>query len=139
MKVKSIPEGWHTVTPRILVHEPAKLADFLRQVFGAVGSFRSDGPTELRIGDSIVMVSDAGFGPAMTAWIHLYLDDMDATYQCALEAGAISLEEPRDLPWGDRRATVRDPFGNIWQIATHREDVTMDEIRKRAAVAPPRG
>ena len=135
MPVKAVPEGWHTVTPRLFVHGAPKLIDFLKHAFGATGTFRADGPSEIRIGDSIVMVGEAGLREAMPTFLYLYLDDIDAAYRRALEAGAIALEEPCDTHYGDRRATVRDPFGNIWQIATHREDLSLDEIRKRAATA----
>ena len=136
MAVKAVPEGWHTVTPRLLVEDAAKLVAFLKHAFGATGAFRNDGPSEIRIGDSIVMVGEAGVREAMRTFLYLYLDDIDAAYGRALEAGAITIEEPCDMFYGDRRATVRDPFGNIWQIATHREDLSLDEIRKRAAAEP---
>ena len=135
MAVKAIPEGWHSVTPRLFVHEAAKLFDFLRHAFGATGTFRNGGPSEIRIGDSIVMVSEAGLREAMPSFLYLYIEDMDAAYRRALEAGATALEEPSDMFYGDRRAMVRDPFGNIWQIATHQLDLSLDEIRKRAAAA----
>ncbi len=135
MAIKAIPEGWHSVTPRLFVHEAPKLVDFLKHAFGATGSFRADGPSEIRIGDSIVMVGEAGLREAMPTFLYLYLDDMDASYRRALEAGAVALEEPCDTHYGDRRATVRDPFGNIWQIATHQEDLLLEEIRRQAAAA----
>jgi len=135
MAVKAVPEGWHSVTVRLFVHEAPKLADFLKHAFGATGTLRTDGPSEIRIGDSIVMVGEAGVREAMPTFLYLYLGDVDAAYRRALEAGAIALEEPRDMHYGDRRATVRDPFGNTWQIATHKEDLSLDEIRKRAAAA----
>jgi uncharacterized glyoxalase superfamily protein PhnB len=116
---KPVPEGWHSVTPRIVVHDPARLVEFLRQAFGATGDFRTDIPSIIRIGDSIVMVSNVGPRDAMPAFLYVYVDDVDATYQRALNAGAVSLEEPQDLPYGDRRGMVEDPCGNIWQIATH--------------------
>ena len=72
---------------------------------------------------------------AMPAFLYLYLDDADTAYRRALEAGAIVIEEPQDMFYGDRRATVRDPFGNIWQIATHKEDLTLEEIQRRAVAA----
>ena len=118
----SIPEGWHSVTPRLVVHDTARLVEFLKQAFGATGDFRTDIPSQIRIGDSLVMVSSVGPRDAMTAFLYLYVDDIDQTYQRALAAGAVSLEEPTDLPYGDRRGMVRDPCGNIWQIATHKED-----------------
>jgi PhnB protein len=138
MAVKAVPRGWHTVTPRLFTADVAKLVDFLQHAFGASGSFRSDGPSEIHIGDSIVMVGEAGVRDAMPAFLYLYLDDVDDAYRRALERGAIVIEEPKDMFYGDRRATVRDPFGNIWQIATHKEDLTLDEIRKRAAAATRR-
>jgi PhnB protein len=130
---RPIPEGWHSVTPRLVVHDPAKLVRFLRHAFGATGGFRTDIPSEIRIGDSIVMVSGVGPRQAMPAFLYLYVDDIDLMYQRALEAGAVSLEEPRDLPYGDRRGMVEDPCGNIWQIATHNEDVPVADIRRRNA------
>lgn len=115
----SIPEGWHSVTPRLVVHDPAKLVRFLKHAFGATGDFAADAPALMRIGDSIVMVSGAGPRDPMPSFLHLYVDDTDATYGRALEAGAVSLEEPADMPYGDRRAMVKDSCGNDWQIATH--------------------
>jgi PhnB protein len=120
---KPIPEGWHSVTPRLVVPDAAMLVEFLKQAFGATGDFRADIPSVIRIGDSLVMVSSVGPRDAMPAFLYLYVDDIDTTYQRALEAGAVSLEEPKDLPYGDRRGMVQDPCGNIWQIATHKEDV----------------
>jgi PhnB protein len=120
---KSIPEGWHSVTPRLVVHDAARLVDFLKQAFGASGDFRTDIPSVIRIGDSIVMVSSVGPREAMPAFLYLYVDDVDATYKSALEAGAASLEELQDTPYGDRRGMVKDPCGNVWQIATHKVDV----------------
>ncbi|MEK6301729.1 MAG: VOC family protein [Acidobacteriota bacterium] len=115
---KSIPEGWHSVTPRLVAHDAARLVDFLKHAFGATGDLRTDIPSVIRIGDSIVMVSGVGPRDAMPAFLYLYVDDIDATYQRALQAGAVSLEEPQDLPYGDRRAMIEDPCGNVWQIAT---------------------
>jgi len=117
---RSTPEGWHTITPRLVVHDPAKLVRFLKDAFGASGEFQTAAPSQLRIGDSIVMVSGVGPRDSMPAFLYLYVDDADATYHRALNAGAVSLEEPSDLPYGDRRAMVKDPCGNDWQIATHK-------------------
>jgi len=75
-------------------------------------------PSVMKIGDSLVMVSGVGARDATPGFLYLYVDDADATYQRALEAGAVSIEEPGDMPYGDRRGMVEDPFGNIWQIAT---------------------
>jgi uncharacterized glyoxalase superfamily protein PhnB len=115
---KSIPEGWHCVTPRLVVHDAAALVDFLRQAFDATGDFNTERPSVIRIGDSLVMVSSVDPREAMPAFLYLYVDDIDATYQRALNAGADSLEEPWDTPYGDRRGMIKDPGGNIWQIAT---------------------
>jgi PhnB protein len=135
---RPIPDGWHSVTPRLVAHDAASLVEFLKQAFGGTGDFRADIPSEIRIGDSIVMVSGAGPRDAMPAFLYLYVDDIDATYRRALNAGAVSLEEPRDLPYGDRRGMVKDPGGNIWQIATRKEDVSLDDIRRRNAAGPSR-
>ena len=115
------PEGWHSVTPRLFTHDEAKLVDFLRRAFGATGDFHAERPSELRIGDSIVMVSGTfeGRGPT-EAFLYLYVEDADATHARAIAGGATSLEAPCETPYGDRRATVRDPSGNVWQIATRK-------------------
>ena len=115
---KSIPAGWHSVTPRLVAHDVARLVDFLKQAFGGTGDFRADIPCEIRIGDSLVMVSEVGVRDAMPAFLYLYVDDIDTTYERPLKAGAVSLDEPGDMPYGDRRGMVEDPCGNIWQIAT---------------------
>lgn len=114
-----IPEGWHTVTPRIVASGAEHLVEFLRQVFGATGDYRPDLPSVIRIGDSMVMVSDAGIRNSMPAFLYVYVDDTDETYRRALQAGARSLEEPANMPYGDRRGMVEDRWGNTWQIATH--------------------
>jgi PhnB protein len=82
------------------------------------------------------MVSSVGPRDAMPAFLYLYVEDIDTTYQRALDAGAVSLEEPQDVPYGDRRGMVKDPCGNIWQIATHKEDFASDNIRERTAAKP---
>jgi uncharacterized glyoxalase superfamily protein PhnB len=102
------------------------LVEFLKQAFGASGDFRTDRPSVIRIGDSLVMVSSVGSRDATAAFLYLYVDDIDLTYQRALAAGAVSLEEPQDVPYGDRRGMVKDPCGNVWQIATHKEDVSFN-------------
>src|SRR5258707_289998 len=120
-----LPEGFHSVTPRLVVPDAARLVEFLKHAFDATGDFRTEMPSLIRIGDSLVMVSGAGPRDAMPAFLYLYVVDIDATYQRALQAGAVTLEPPQDLPYGDRRAMVKDPCGNIWQIATHKEDVAL--------------
>ncbi|WP_205905316.1 VOC family protein [Collimonas pratensis] len=92
---------------------------FLRSVFKAHGELRVGAPTEIRIGDSIVMVSDGGGLREMwPAFLYVYVENADETYKLAMNAGAVSIEEPMDTPYGDRRATIRDPWGNLWQVAT---------------------
>ena len=114
-----VPDGWHTVTPRIVAHEAQELIAFVKYVFSASGDYRQDMPAALRVGDSIIMISDAGIRRPAPAFLYVYVDNSDETYQRAVEAGARSLEAPSNLPYGDRRATVQDRWGNTWQIATH--------------------
>lgn len=140
MTVKPIPEGYHAVTPYILVDGASKLIDFLKQTFDAKEKFcmklNNDkvSHAELWIGDSAVMVADPRPGSeTSTGTFYLYVPDTDAVYKKAVQAGAISTLEPVDQFYGDRNAGVKDPFGNTWWIATHIEDVTPEEIEKRAA------
>lgn len=142
MGVNPIPEGYRTVTPYLVVEGAATVLDFVKEAFGAEEKFRMDMPNgkighaETKIGDSIVMMGDAGEEhPAMPAMIHLYVDDCDATYESALAAGATSEREPTDQFYGDRSAGVRDSTGNLWWIATHVEDVPEDEMAKRMEAA----
>ena len=126
------PDGWHTITPRIIVRDSENLIKFLRTVFHARGEFRKDLPSEIRIGDSLVMISDGGgMRDPMPAFLYVYVEDCDFTYQRALQADATALEEPADMPYGDRRATVRDAWGNTWQIATHKQDRLLTETHPR--------
>lgn len=120
------PDGWHSVTPRIVVREVQQLVEFVKQVFGATGDYRSDRPCVMNIGDSMVMISDAGPRDPMPAFLYVYVDDADEAYQRALKGGARSLEEPADMHYGDRRGMVEDKWGNTWQIATY--------VRDRSAV-----
>ena len=114
------PKGWHTVTPRLVVADTAQQVTFLRAVFDATGDHQAERPSEIRIGDSIVMVSGPEAREPMPSLLYVYVDDADATHARAIAAGAESLESPADMPYGDRRATVRDPCGNMWQIAARR-------------------
>ncbi|VWD35142.1 glyoxalase [Burkholderia lata] len=128
------PDGWHTVTPRIVVPDPQNLIEFIRTVFHAQGEYRPGLPAEIRIGDSVVMISgEDGLRDPMPAFLYVYVEDADLTCQRALAAHATLLEAPADLPYGDRRAMVKDPWGNRWQIATHLCDLSADEIRSRLA------
>src|SRR5580692_9487341 len=118
------PAGWHTVTSRIIVRDPANLINFMKAVFDAEGELHPGRPAEIKIGDSIVMVSDGdGIRDAAAAFLYVYVENADATYTRSIGANAISLEPPTDMPYGDRRATVKDPWGNTWQIATHLHDL----------------
>jgi uncharacterized glyoxalase superfamily protein PhnB len=112
------PEGWHTVTPRIVAHDARLLVEFLKRVFGATGEYRQAAPSEVRIGDSVIMISEAGDRSPVTAFLYVYVHDTDETYRRALDAGARSVEAPAVVPYGDRRCMVEDRWGNGWQIAT---------------------
>jgi PhnB protein len=114
---KSPREGYHSVTPRIVVEDVGAQVRFLQTVFGATGSAEPGRPAEILIGNSLVMVSPAVERDPFPAFLYVYVDDADAAYHRALHAGALSVEEPLDTPYGDRRAMVRDPFGNVFQIA----------------------
>jgi PhnB protein len=137
--VKPIPDGYHTVTPYLVVEGVDELIDFLKQAFDAVETERIPGPEgkvghgEVRIGDSVVMMGEAsGEWKAMPGMIYLYVNDTDATYKRALEAGATSVMEPADQFYGDRNAGVKDASGNMWWIATRKENVSPEELRRRA-------
>jgi uncharacterized glyoxalase superfamily protein PhnB len=114
------PKGWHTVTPRIVVHGVEEFVQFLKNIFEATGDYRSDMPAIMTMGDSRLMVSEAGIRPPSSAFLYVYVADADRTYRRALEAGVKTLEEPADMPYGDRHAMVEDKWGNTWQIATFR-------------------
>ena len=140
MPVKPIPEGYHTVTPYLVVHEAPKLIQFLKAAFGAEVAFppmkMPDGKimhADLKIGDSHVMLGEASEQhPATQSGLHLYVKDVDAMHKRATAAGATSTRAPEDMFYGDRTGAVRDFAGNTWHIATHKEDVAMDEIKRRA-------
>jgi PhnB protein len=112
------PDGWHSVTPRIIVPDAAGLVEFIRQVFNATGDYSPQAPAELKIGDSIIMVSDAGVREQMLSCLYVYVENADITWQRAVTAGALSIEVPSNTPYGDRRGMVKDRWGNTWQIAT---------------------
>ena len=115
------PDGRPTVTPRLFTPDVPGLVAFLKTVFDAEGEVRTDTPSDIRIGDSIVMVSDGGgVREASVATFYVYVADADEAYRRAIASGARSTAAPADMPWGDRRAIVQDPWGNSWQVATHR-------------------
>ena len=139
MAVKPIPDGFHSVTPELNVKGVAQLIDFMKQVFGAEEIMRMPGPggaimhAEVRIGDSVLMLADAVRDAPVPGSNFVYVNDVDATYRKALQAGATSVVEPADMFWGDRFSRVKDASGNFWSIATHKEDVPPAEMPKRAA------
>jgi uncharacterized glyoxalase superfamily protein PhnB len=142
MAVKAKPDGYHAVTPYLVVDGAARLIDFLQAAFGAeqVERFAAPGNrighAELRIGDSLVMLGDAhGEHRPMQAMLYVYVDDADATYQRAITAGAKAVQPPADQFYGDRSGGVQDPCGNIWWIATHIEDVAPAELKRRVEAA----
>lgn len=120
---QSKPVGWPSVIPRIFTSDVSGLTGFLRTVFGAEGDLRSGAPTEIRIGDSIILISDGeGVREPRSVFLYVYVENADETYGRAIAAGAESIETPADMPYGDRRATVQDSWANVWQIATYRRD-----------------
>lgn len=133
-----IPKGYHTMTPYLLVEGAAEMIEFLKTVFNAnvlVLSPHGDiiGHAALQIGDSMIELADACEEWGKTsAGIHIYQPDVDATYQKALDAGATSLRKPADMFYGERGASVKDPFGNQWHIATQIEELSSEEIDRRA-------
>ncbi|HEX5256231.1 MAG TPA: VOC family protein [Mycobacterium sp.] len=114
------PAGYHSVTPRMIVSDVADEVEFLRACFDASGEIVAGRPTEVRIGDSLIMVSDTSERDAFPALLYVYVTDADETYQRGIAAGAATVEEPRDVPWGDRRAIIADKHGNVFQIAHRR-------------------
>jgi len=149
-KVKPIPEGYHSVTPYLTIRGAAKALDFYKEAFGATEIMRIDGPdgrlghAEIRIGNSIVMLSDeypelGCTGPATlggsSVALMVYVPDVDRTVAQAVAAGA-KLERPvEDKFYGDRMGSLKDPFGHNWHIATHKEDIAPDELARRAEKA----
>ncbi|HZY94181.1 MAG TPA: VOC family protein [Candidatus Bathyarchaeia archaeon] len=142
-KVKPVPTGYHSVTPSLIVEGVPRLLEFVKQAFNAEEKERFTTPdgriahAEVKIGDSIIMMGEASEQyKAMPSWLYLYLDDVDATYKRALQAGATSVNEPKNQFYGDRSAAVKDSSGNIWGIATHVEDVSREELERRMKEQP---
>lgn len=138
MPVNYIPEGYHTVTPTIIVKGAARLHQFLEKVFDAKVLLTVPGPnntvahSEVQIGDSRLMIADAGpMFAAQSSSFYLYVPDCDAVYKRALAEGAKSEREPKDQFYGDRNASVVDEFGNRWAMGTHVEDVSNEELDRR--------
>ena len=110
-------DGYRTVSPRIVTADVAGVVAFLHAVFGATGDVEAGRPAEVRVGDSVVMVSPSTARDVFPAFLYVYVDDADATFARAVAAGATVIEAPLDTPYGDRRAMVRDRSGNVFQIA----------------------
>jgi PhnB protein len=150
MGVKPIPEGYHTATPYLAVDDAAEALEYYKKAFGAKERGRMEAPdgkighAEIQIGDSLVMLSDP-FPQASTrtpkelggttASVFLYVEDVDAFVQRAVDAGATVSMEVADQFWGDRFGTITDPFGHSWSVATHIEDVPPEEMAERAKAA----
>jgi uncharacterized glyoxalase superfamily protein PhnB len=131
------PEGYGTVTPFVIVKGAAAFIDYTTRAFDAVDIARVErngaiGHAEVRIGDSVVMLFDSKPDwPWTPAFLRLFVDDCDATYEQAIAAGGRSVTEPGTMPWADRVARVRDPFGNLWWIMTRLETLTQEEEAER--------
>jgi PhnB protein len=140
MAVKPVPEGYHTVTPYLTVRNAPKVIEFLKQAFGARLSHeaikRPDGSimhAQVTIGDSPVMIAEENeMAKATVSSLYVYVPDVDSVYQRAIKAGGITVMEPMDMFYGDRSGGVKDPSGNSWFLATHKEDVEPKELAKRA-------
>ena len=137
MAVKPIPDGYYTVTPMILVDHPGRFLEFAKQAFAAEDVMQLRAPdgsvahAEINIGNARVMVERSDT-PSQVS-LYLYVDNCDELYTRAIRAGATSGQPLGDKLWGDRVGMVKDPFGNTWWIATHKEDVSPDEISRRVA------
>jgi PhnB protein len=150
-KVSPVPAGYHTVTPYLTVSEGARALDFYTKAFGAKVKERMEGPGgkimhgEIRIGDSVVMLSDEFPNPGGTkappslggasGSVFLYVPNVDASFKRAVDAGCRETTPPTDMFWGDRFGQCVDPFGHHWSLATHKEDVRPAEMKKRAMAA----
>jgi PhnB protein len=150
MPVKPIPDGYHTATPVLIVNGASSAIEFYKRAFGAKERMRFDDPSgrvahgEIKIGNSTIMLADES--PKMefkspetlggtTATIHLYVENVDAVAKQALAAGAREVRPVQNQFYGDRSGTFADPFGHLWNVATHVEDVSMDELQKRMKAA----
>ena len=150
MSVKAIPEGYHSVTPYLICRGGAAAIEFYQKAFGAVELFRFPSPdgkighAEIKVGDSPIMLADEypdmGYhGPQSLGGspvsLMIYVDDVDTVFNQAVAAGATVKEALQDKFYGDRMGTVIDPFGHRWHLATHKEDVSVEEMQRRAKAA----
>jgi PhnB protein len=154
MAVKPVPDGYHSVTPYLIVKGAARAIDFYKQAFGATEIMRFPGPNnmvmhaEIKIGDSVVMLADEQGNPGGAQYrspqsvggspvsLMVYVPDVDKTYKQAVSLGAKSTREVQDQFYGDRSGNLVDPFGHIWTVATHVEDVSEEEMKRRMAALP---
>ena len=150
MPVNPIPEGYHSVTPYLIIRGAADAIEFYKKAFGAIELFRFPGPdgkighAEMQVGNSRIMLADEypdmGYNGPQTLGgspiaLMIYLADVDAVFNRAVEAGATVKEPLQDKFYGDRIGTVVDPFGHRWHLATHQENVSMEEMERRAKAA----
>jgi PhnB protein len=153
-KVKTVPDGWHNVTPFLVIHDAARAIEFYRKAFGATELERMaepDGKVNhalLKIGDSLIRLTDDS-SKHVAEWVakgwsrspqslggtpvhfYVYVDDSDAVFKRAIAAGAKEMEPVTDKDWGDRIGALTDPFGHIWMVATHKRDVPFEEVAKK--------
>jgi PhnB protein len=150
MAVKPIPEGYHTATPYLIIKGAADAIEFYKKAFGATELFRFPAPdgkighAEIKIGDSPIMLADEypdmGYkGPKSLGGspvsLMIYVEDVDTVFNRAVDGGATVKEAVSDKFYGDRIGTLVDPFGHIWHVSTHKEDVSLEEMEKRAKAA----
>lgn len=150
MSAKPIPEGYHSVTPYLIVRGGAAAIDYYTKAFGATELFRFPAPdgkighAEIKIGDSPIMLADEypamGYnGPQSVGGspvsLMIYVEDVDAVFNRAIESGGTVKEAVQDKFYGDRIGTLTDPFGHVWHVATHKEDVSLEEMERRAKAA----
>jgi PhnB protein len=147
--VKPIPEGYHSVTPYLIINGAVGAIDFYKKAFGATELFRMEhegkiGHAEIKIGDSPIMLADEqpemGYrGPQALGGtpvsLMIYVEDVDTIYKQAIASGGVELKALQDQFYGDRSGTLKDPYGHVWTVATHKEDVTPEEMDKRIAAA----
>ena len=145
--VKPIPDGYHSVTPYLIIKGASNAIDFYKKAFGATELFRMDhegkvGHAEIKIGDSPIMLADEstemGYKSPTTLGgtpvsIMIYVEDVDTIFKRAIAAGGEEQKAVQDQFYGDRSGTLKDPFGHVWHVATHKEDVSPDEMEKRMA------
>ena len=150
-KVKPVPDGYHTITPYLSIKGAANAIDFYKKAFGATEVMRMAEPdgrvghAEVLVGDSRVMLADESpdidFRSPLSiggtaVHLHMYVENADAVVSQAVAAGAKVVRPVQDQFYGDRSGSVADPYGHVWHVSTHKEDLSMEEIRKRAAAQP---